>query len=260
MHAAAKQIVTEYKGEFPDDYNKIRALKGVGDYTAAAIASFAFNQPHAVVDGNVYRVLSRVYKEPTPIDSSEGKKIFSQLANQILDKKNPAQHNQAIMELGALVCSPKSPSCSMCPVQIKCLSFADDSFLNYPVKKKKLVVRQRFFNYGLVTDGKKIVLKKRGDGDIWNGLYDFRLIENLKDSSEVPDKFNDLEKVSIKLDGTFTHLLSHQKISAKFWMVKVKKIKLNKGEILVDISNLYDYPMPQLLIRYLNESSLLYAL
>src|SRR5690606_16834178 len=117
-------------------------------------------------------------KESTPIDSSQGKKIFAQLAQEILDKKNPDTHNQAMMELGALVCTPKAPQCFNCPVQAKCLSFADQTQLDYPIKSKKTAVRKRFFNYAVVTDGKKIVLKKRGEGDIWNGLYDFRLIES----------------------------------------------------------------------------------
>lgn len=257
MHAAAIEIVNLYKGKFPKDYTKIRGLKGVGDYTAAAISSFAFKLPFAVVDGNVYRVLSRFYKESTPIDSSTGKKLFAQLAQDNLDKKNPDIHNQAIMELGALICTPKKPQCDNCPLQIKCLAFADHSQRSYPVKSKKIAARERYFNYAVVTDGKNIVLKKRGDGDIWSGLYDFRLVESESDSISLPKAFKAIKASRVYLQCSFIHILSHQKIKANFWLIQVEQLKKEKGEQIVSINDLEDFPMPQLLIRYLKESSLL---
>lgn len=256
LHTAAKQIQSTYKGQFPKTYNEIIALKGVGAYTASAVASIAFGLPHAVVDGNVYRVLSRVFKIDEPIDSSAGKKIFDKTAHEVLDKKNPSNHNQALMEIGSLVCSPTSPKCNICPVQTKCLSFADGTFLNYPVKAKKTKVRNRFFHYLVVTDGKKVVLNKRGPKDIWQGLYDFCLIEKENAKQTVDQEIKILKPMKFERDGNFVHILSHQKIHATFWKLNVKKLTTKKGQTLVKLDELDNYPMPQLLIRYLEQSKL----
>lgn len=256
LHTAAKEIQTKHKGKFPKTYDEILSLKGVGAYTASAVSSIAYGLPHAVVDGNVYRVLSRVFKIDEPIDSSTGKKLFNSTAHEVLDKKNPGNHNQALMEIGSLVCSPTSPKCTVCPVNSKCLSFADGTFLDYPVKAKKTKVRNRFFHYLVVTDGKKVVLKKRGPKDIWQGLYDFKLIEKENAKQTVDDEIKILNPISFKRDGNFVHILSHQKIHATFWKLKVKKLTTKKGETLVKLDELDNYPMPQLLIRYLEQSKL----
>lgn len=254
LHSAAKTISKEYKGKFPKSFDSIRSLKGVGDYTASAIASIAFNLPHAVVDGNVYRVLSRIYKISDPIDSGAGKKIFSFTAHEILDKKNPGEHNQALMELGSLVCLPSSPKCDQCPVTAFCLAGADKTFGAYPVKKGKTKITTRNFHYLFVTDGKKIVVRKRTQKDIWQGLYDFRLIESSGSEKEIMDEISKLNPTQIKKDASFMHILSHQKIQASFWHVRVKKISLKAGETLIKIKDLDNYPMPRLLIRYLESS------
>lgn len=254
LHGAAKTIATDFNGIFPDTFEKIRSLKGVGDYTASAISSIAFNLPHAVVDGNVFRVLSRVYKISDPIDSGSGKKIFATVAAEILDKKDPGNHNQALMELGSLVCLPQNPKCGSCPVSHLCLSGADRTFTNYPVKKGKTKVTGRFFHYLFVTDGKKTVLKKRSGKDIWLGLYDFRLIESAGSEKEILDEIYKLNPIEIKKDGVYKHILSHQKITATFWYIQVKKVSAMEGELLVNIRNMDDYPMPRLLIRYLESS------
>jgi A/G-specific adenine glycosylase len=251
LHAAAKTVLQKHKGKFPSTYADIIALKGVGEYTAAAVASIAFDLPHAVVDGNVYRVLSRVFKIDTPIDSSSGKKEFQLLADELMDPKNPGSHNQALMEIGSLVCTPSKPDCENCPLQHLCLSYADKSFLNYPVKAGKTKVRKRNFHYLVLTDGKKVVLKKRSEKDIWIGLYDFRLIESDERENQIEKQIQKLNPRSVKRELDLTHILSHQKIEAAFWYITVKKIVLQKGETAVDIKDLDQYPMPRLLIRYL---------
>jgi A/G-specific adenine glycosylase len=254
LQAGARYIVDFHFEKFPGSYDEILKIKGVGAYTAAAIASIAFKLPHAVVDGNVYRVLSRVFKIAEPIDSTSGKKIIAAAAYEILDKKNPGDHNQALMEIGSLVCTPKSPRCESCPVQVKCLSYADGTFLNYPVKEKKIKVRDRFFHYLVITDGKKTILKKRPPKDIWQGLYDFPLIEKKSAGATIKADMEVLKPKQVLKEATFVHILSHQKIHATFWKLKVAKPKPRKGEVLVDWQNLDDFPMPQLLIRYLEQT------
>jgi A/G-specific adenine glycosylase len=254
MHFSAKMILTDFGGVFPKTYKEVRSLKGVGDYTAAAITSIAYNLPHAVVDGNVYRVLSRVYKISEAIDSGAGKKIFAEVAAEILDKKNPGNHNQALMEIGSLVCTPQNPKCNACPINQLCLSGADQTFASYPVKKGKTKITTRHFHYLFVTDGKKTVLKKRSEKDIWIGLYDFRLLESSLPEKDILKEIKSLKPIDVKKDGFFKHVLSHQKIEANFWHVRVKKLVANKGEVLVNIKDLDDYPMPRLLIRYLESS------
>lgn len=256
MHEAAKMILHKYNGVFPADYKKIRELKGVGDYTAAAVASIAFDLPQAAVDGNVYRVLSRVYKISEPIDTGRGKKVFFELAQELLDTKHPGDHNQALMEIGALVCTPAKPDCENCPLNLQCMSREDKSFLGLPVKKGKVKVRNRVFHYLVIYDGKSCILKKRGEKDIWEGLYDFRLIESDENEKSLLSRIRDLQPVDIHKSVTLNHVLSHQRISATFWEIKVDKLMPLKEEISCDISDLDDFPMPRLLIRYLETARL----
>ncbi len=238
MHIAAQQIVNNNKGVFPNNYNDIIKLKGVGEYTASAISSIAFNLPYAVVDGNVFRVLSRVFEIKTPINSSKGKKQFNKLATELLDKNNPGNHNQALMELGALICQPKKPNCIVCPLQSKCLSFKNKSFLNFPVKTKKIKAKKITINYLVVTNGQQIIIKQRGENDIWQGLYDFPI-------ADVPPNDAQLE-VEIK------HILTHRIIQTKFWKINIKNYTLKPNEIVIDIKDLDNYPKPQLLVKYLD--------
>ena len=255
MHAAAKLITDEFNGIFPTSYTDIRSLKGVGDYTAAAIASIAYNLPYAVVDGNVYRFLGRYLAISTPIDSGAGKKEFAEAAALLLDTNEPGTHNQAMMEIGALVCTPKNPNCPQCPVNESCMAYEKGNQLDFPVKAKKTKVRNRFINYLVIHDGQQLIIKKRSKKGIWQGLYDFPEIEYESNEALKPE---DLEKrgiADLRYDGEFTHILSHQKILAKFWLTSVKELKVNKGEQIIPLENLEDFPMPQLLIRYLESSS-----
>ena len=260
LHAAAKTIVEDFNGVFPSTYESIISLKGVGDYTASAVSSFAFNLPEAVVDGNVYRLLARYLGIYTPIDSGQGKKEFKKVASILLDKENPAEHNQAIMEVGALICKPKKPNCLACPLNSSCIAFQKSTFLELPVKEKKMKVRDRFFHYLIIQYNNHVFVKKRGPGDIWQGLYDFPVIEELKISKK-PILNKEFENLKLlKEDGFFKHLLSHQKIHARFWICEtLDNDELSKDYELLNVNELSLYPMPQLLIRYLESSSLFKA-
>lgn len=263
LHTTAKAIHTIYKGKFPDSYEDILSLKGVGDYTAAAIASFAFNKPHAVVDGNVYRVLSRVFGIETPIDSSLGKKEFYKLANELIDKKNPGLHNQALMEFGALQCKPANPDCSVCPLNTICYAFAKKVVADLPIKEKKTKVRNRYFNYMVFRYKGNIAIHKRTAKDIWINLHDFPLIETTKELSEEqliksPEwkKMLGKTKYSIKaISNPYKHILSHQKIYARFIEIDCKeslKSFLPKDLLIIKEIEIQNFAVPRLVDLYLN--------
>ena len=174
----AKYISKECGGQFPSTYESILNLKGIGPYTAAAIASFAFQLPHAVVDGNVLRVLARYFGNSTPIDSTEGKKLYTRLATELLDKKEPGRYNQAIMDLGAVICKPQAPLCQQCPQKKDCQAFLHGWSKILPVKEKKLVKKTRWFYYFIITVKDQVLIRKRAAGDIWENLFEFVLFEN----------------------------------------------------------------------------------
>ncbi|MGZ3864082.1 MAG: A/G-specific adenine glycosylase [Bacteroidia bacterium] len=261
LHHAAKQIVKEYKGVFPNEFNEIKKLKGVGDYTASAIASFCFNKPHAVVDGNVYRVLSRLFAIKTPIDSTEGKKQFAGLADELLDKKNPGTYNQAIMEFGAMYCTPSNPDCTNCVLKEKCLSGPRGKANEYPVKSQKVKIRTRYFEYFFITQKQNSFLQKRTEKDIWQNLYQFPLLEFSEDPSKQvtlkrlekeifakPAKF-EVKKVSARKK----HQLSHQTILARFWHISAPEARLSAAYKPINIKNIKKYPFPVLLSNHLDE-------
>ena len=180
LHQTAKRIVDEFSGKFPTDYSSILSLKGIGDYTAAAIASFAYDQKYPVVDGNVFRLLSRHFEMKTPIDTSAGKKEFTEMADGLMMNYPPAIFNQAIMEFGAKVCRPANPDCLKCPLNATCFSFKNKTVHLFPIKKNKTKTKKRYFNYIVIGDKNKFFIKKRIEKDIWQGLYDFPLIETKK--------------------------------------------------------------------------------
>lgn len=248
LHKTAKHVDQQYNGVFPDSYKELLSLPGVGPYTAAAIASFAYNLPHAVVDGNVFRVLSRVFSVDTPIDSTKGKKEFSELADNLLDKTHPGRHNQAIMELGALVCSPKSPDCSSCPVEEICSARASGNQENFPVKEKKTKVRNRYFHFLLIEEKNKLVIQQRKGKDIWENMYQLPLIET--PSSEL-----NIEKSSFSEPvASYSHQLSHQKIHALFY--KTPEIPKEVDVSLcrwIEKEELNDLPLPRLIDRFFEE-------
>ncbi len=230
LHETAKIIAFKHKGEFPKTYAEIRELKGIGDYTAAAIASIAYDLPHAVVDGNVYRVLSRVFGIKLPIDSGEGKKYFQDLANELLPKKEAAIYNQAVMEFGALYCRPVNPDCENCIFNTKCVAFAKQTVSELPFKSKKTKVTDRWFNYVLFQYKNSIYINKRNKKDIWQGLYEFYLIEtNKKQKPETLLNSKEFKEIvtaknfTVKsVSSEYKHILSHQKLHTLFYIIQLK--------------------------------------
>lgn len=265
LHTAAKQIAFERDGNFPDTHEEIKKLKGVGPYTAAAIASFAFDLPHAVVDGNVYRVLSRNFGIATPIDSTVGKKEFAKLADELLDKEAPGVYNQALMDFGATHCTPRNPECISCPFQKTCTGNLEDRISTLPVKSKKLTKKHRFFNYLVLRVEDQVLLHKRTEKDIWANLYDFPMLETaqLLDRLELETQANAqglLPKgpTFVKFSKPFQQTLSHQKINARFWEYEVKSFDFIEKDdfIFVQKDKLNNFAFPKIIDWYLTDNSL----
>jgi A/G-specific adenine glycosylase len=252
LHFTAKYIANNFEGKFPETYDEIIKLKGVGKYTAAAISSFAFNEKQAVVDGNVYRLLSRYFGIKDPIDSGYGQKLFSELANKLLPVKNDSSYNQAIMEFGALQCKPKVPLCNSCPLNSKCFGFNKNQIDILPVKTKKIKIKNRSFNYLVITDGHSVCLEKRTSKDIWENMYQFPMIEK----EHIKFKPSDyLLKNGVLLKKTTSkHLLTHQKISAVFWHFEVEKMPIDKAKKNVKLKSIKNYPVPKIVENYLKEN------
>lgn len=259
LHATAKYICENLEGNFPTNYKNLLALKGIGPYTAAAIASFAYNECVAVVDGNVYRLLSRYFGISTPIDSTQGKNEFLTLSNSLITKKNPGIFNQAIMEFGALQCKPKNPDCINCPLQQSCFAFEKNRLNEFPVKSKKKKTRIRYFNYFIITDKNNTVyIKKRTENDIWKELYEFPLLENNRQSTNeeivffITSKFNLKQFVISKISSDIKHILTHQQIITSFIHVNISDTKKQlNGFLNIDFSDLKKYALPRVIDRYL---------
>ncbi len=262
LHHTAKTIVNEFHGKFPSNYKDVIKLKGVGPYTAAAILSISFGQPYAVVDGNVYRVLARLFNIDLPIDSTQGKKYFEQLANEQLLTADSGTYNQAIMEFGALYCVPVNPNCNQCIFKSECGALAADRVALLPVKGKKAKVRNRYFNYYIIKDGDLFIVKKREDDDIWKGMYEFPLLESdspLADSALLASDFiNDMTKEVVL--GTIKdgkpHQLSHQKIFARFILMQARDATLASSTefSFVTFDELQQLPVPRLLDVFIDEN------
>jgi A/G-specific adenine glycosylase len=256
LHHSAKQIAIEFNGEFPSTYKEIIKLKGIGDYTASAIASICFNEPTAVVDGNVYRVLSRYFGIKTPINSSTGIKEFKALAQTLINKSQPGTHNQAIMDFGALLCKPQNPLCETCPLADSCVALEKKLIKELPVKEKKIKVRNRYFNFLVVKtdDGKTILSERKGKG-IWQGLYQFPLIESdksinkneLVSSEEFINLFPHITTLSLFNKKEIVHKLSHQHLYTLFWVVEV----LASSAAKIKWNVVHKYPVPVLIANFL---------
>lgn len=259
MHETAKTIVSKFKGKFPDNYEDILALKGVGEYTAAAIASFAYNLPHPVLDGNVYRVLSRLYGITDPIDKPAGQKVFKQTLQLIFDPKRIAQWNQAIMEFGALQCVPKSPDCNTCPLEQQCEAQSKNLIGDLPRKAGKTKVKSIEYTYLVFKYENKVHINQRTSGT-WKNMFEFPLIESHFNSKQLPEKINALiqpnQKIEIGDLFEYNHLLSHRKISAKFYTIYLESkpvfLKSDIFEIELDaLGN--EYPVSTLIKKYLDQ-------
>lgn len=260
LHATAKYISVDLGGEFPKDYKGLLKLKGVGDYTASAIASICYKEPKAVLDGNVFRVLSRLFKIETAINSIEGKKEFSLLAQEVLKKDQPDIYNQAIMEFGALQCKPKNPNCLSCPLQTKCLAYKSNMIGQLPVKIKKTKVKKVFFNYLVpIVKGEETILLKRDEKGIWANLYEFPLEETTSELDIgkfiIPEKwesffkFDKNSKPVLYNEKPIVHKLSHRHIEAKFWILEVEDVIKGK----CSLSEIEKYPVPVLIANFIKE-------
>ena len=259
LHFASKQIINSFEGKFPENYKDIISLKGVGEYTAAAIASFAYKLPHAVLDGNVFRLLSRFYGIDTAINSSSGKKIFSELAQTVLDKTKADTNNQAIMEFGALMCKPKDPDCNDCPLKEGCKAFQNNEIDKLPVKIKKGKQKKLYFEYLFITNKENTYINKRVEKGIWQNLYEFPFIEfnESRSEEEVIKSIQNQEFLKqakfefLKTSEIHKHILSHRIINGRVWHIEIEeKLKDHQWKEITKKS-LNNYPMSRLMEIFL---------
>jgi A/G-specific adenine glycosylase len=257
MHLTANIVAQQHNGQFPKSYSELIQLKGIGTYTAAAIASFAYNEPVAVLDGNVFRVLSRLYAQAEPINSGTGKRIFTELAEQFLNKKFPGEHNQALMELGSLVCTPQNPLCFDCPLSNNCQAFLTGTQSRFPVKIQKRRPTTRYFNFFIVKRKNEIAFLKRNGKDIWHNLFQLPLIETF-DIIDFSTPKNLLKsapwfkpKNLPRLVYETKHLLTHQHIEAKFFEIDLNKTDMDliKAE-WIPIETYKKLPIPRLIEKF----------
>jgi A/G-specific adenine glycosylase len=256
LMATARFISKEKDGIFPGNYEEIKSLKGIGPYTAAAISSFAFNLPHAVVDGNVYRVLSRIFGIKKSTGTIEGKKYFNKLAKELLDKKKPGIYNQAIMDFGAIICKPASPLCTECIFKKICFAFLNNKINELPVKEKKIVKKSRWFIYLVLACDDEIFIRQRTGKDIWHHLYEFLLFEEKKRVSKqsilhLLEK-NKIDSNGLEFSDLYKQQLSHQEINTLFIFKKVKQkpLEIEKG-IWIKKNKLRQFTFPGMIREYL---------
>lgn len=256
LHTTAKQLTENFNGIFPDTYSELIQLKGIGDYTASAISSICFNRPEPVVDGNVYRVLSRFYGIDLAINSSKGQKYFKELARNIMDTNHIRDYNQAIMEFGAVQCVPARPDCSVCPLADACIALAENRIGSLPVKMKNKAVRKRYFDYLVPIDtGRRTRLIQRKEKDIWRNLYEFPLLESTSelDRAEIIPQLkgllqvNDIESVYQSGTESKVHKLSHQHLYTRFWIVETNE----EFEEWIPIDRIEEFPVPVLIADFI---------
>ena len=259
LHASAKYVVNELDGFFPNTFKELLKLKGVGDYTASAVASICYNEPTAVVDGNVFRLLSRFYGISTPINTTKGFKEFKSLAQQVIDKDNPALFNQAIMEFGARQCTPKNPDCSICPLSQGCFALENDKINELPVKLKALKVKEKHFNFIVpISNNNKTILEQRKGKGIWRNLYQFPLIETKQEAAflEIEQQLKTFDFIknedfdlSLYNESIIVHKLSHQHLHTKFWIVSLNE-DLIEG---ISADKVHELPVPILIGNFIDK-------
>lgn len=262
LHACAKMVVEEYQGHFPQTFDELLKLKGIGRYTAAAIASMAFNQANAVVDGNVYRVLSRVFGLYDDIADTKSAKVFEKLANELIPAKDPGEYNQAIMDFGAIQCTPKSPACAICPFSGTCYAFNNGEIERLPVKSKKVKVKKLFFHYVIFEFNQTILLHQRQGKDIWQGLYQFQLFEADRSLGE-EEALSSIPFISatevIDISEEIKHVLTHREIFARFFRLRVNDLNtfVNIQQELnlkaYSLNEIQELPKPILIENYLKK-------
>ena len=257
MLIAAQTVMKKYHGIFPVKYDDLILLKGIGEYTASAISSICTNENKAVLDGNVYRFLSRFYNISTPINTTKGKKEFQKLANKILPNINSGTHNQAIMEFGSIHCKKHIPKCHVCPFKVDCLSFNAGIVNLRPVKNKIHRTKTRYLNYFIIRHNDQFIIKQREDKDIWKKLYELPLIESKKEISKAQlIKHHYLKKFQIKeikLISSVKHKLTHQNLKINFWETCIKKIRLRNNFFKITIDEVPKYPFPKPLKNYFDK-------
>ena len=256
----ARNIVNNFNGNFPKTFHELLTLKGIGPYTAAAISSFAYGLPHAVVDGNVFRVLSRFFGEAIPVDSTKGREYFTKLANELLFKENSGAYNQAIMDFGATVCKPKMPDCEGCMLQKWCIAYKEETVNKLPVKEKQLVKKARWFTYFVFSVGDQVLVNKRMDDDIWENLYEFYLFETNQardwQLAEIKEWLRDQLGIdSFRLDNiskVFSQQLTHQNLQGRFITISLDNTPDSLQHLKnVKKENLASIAFPKLINQYL---------
>lgn len=259
MLKTAQYVQKHYNGTFPNSYDELIKLKGIGEYTAAAISSFSANEAKAVVDGNVYRVLARYFGIDDAINSTVGKKKFQTVADDLLNKQHPALHNQAMMEFGAMVCKPKNPACGVCPVRTGCFAFINNATTALPVKLKTVKIRERFLNYFLISAGETILMNKRGEGDIWANMYDLPLIETpteltINELMNLPETIEHFgtDNPIVDVISPKKHVLTHQHLQVRFIKLSQPPVKLKSQWIFIEVINLKKLALPKVIFIFLD--------
>ena len=251
MHHTAKIIVKEFNGSFPGSFKELLSLKGIGNYTASLIASVCFNLPFPVLDGNVYRILSRLSASSIPIDSTEGKKYFLSLSEILIDPRKPGDFNEALMDLGSMICQPATPACNICPLTKFCLAFRNGNPEDFPVKSAKKPVKTRYLHYFLIKSGQSVVLLKRSGNDIWKNMFEFPLIET---TQEAEIQLNEaltvlkIRKGKLKFLYSKTHILTHRKLIIYFYeLSEINFIENTKPVewLKVPFSEIKKYALPK---------------
>lgn len=258
LHKAAKQVSIKFDGRFPDNYNDLLTLKGVGPYSAAAIASICFNEPVAVVDGNVHRFLGRLFAIEKAVDTSEGKKYYQQVAQALLDKNQPGDFNQAMMEFGATVCTPRQPKCIACPLSPHCAAKTTNRIGQFPVKARSTAVKPLFMHYFVIRHNGGIYLQKRSEHGIWANMYEFPAISSAKEISpdQIKSKTRELgipEAALTETSKPIQHLLTHRRITAQFSLYNLQEFQPANEMIFVpDQNSLKKFALPKPIERYLS--------
>lgn len=263
LHACAKNIMRNWRGEFPESYNDLLKLEGVGKYTAAAIASFAFDKKVAVVDGNVYRVVARIFGLFDDIASPSGQRRFQEFAQELLPNEQTADYNQAIMEFGALQCTPRQPLCDSCVFAESCYANQNNAHYKLPVKSKKVKVTNRYFDFAVFRYQDTLYLKRREGKDIWNGLYDFYMVEadSVREEDVVAEEILAWESISgeaviADVSPVYKHVLTHQRLFARFFLIDLSEQLSEPWEGLkrYPLEKVQNLPKPILINNYLSKN------
>lgn len=256
IHKTARIIMAEHHGKFPENYDQIIRLKGIGEYTAAAIASIAYNAPYPAVDGNVFRVICRVFGIYDDIQQpSTKKKVTERCCRLMVDFSSPGEFNEAMMDFGAMQCVPRNPDCDACPFQKDCFAYQHDAVNILPVKIKNIKIRNRKFHYFLFFNGKQFIIRQRNKKDIWQELFELPLIESDNDHDQEVADLLMWYRHSPEPDWAVKHQLTHQTIKAFFYRIKTEDLPAKEGDLVISINQIKDYPFPKIIDEFLGSLS-----